>query len=50
MPFISTALRIRKGTSRIPVPSTLTIYWLGVFVLCGAAFVVFGAIVIGIGI
>lgn len=50
MLMISTGYRIRKGTSRIPVPPNLSVYGFGVFFMCGACCLVLGAILIGAGI
>lgn len=48
--LISTGNRIRKGTSRVRVPATMTIYGFGAFALGGAVVVVLGAILLGIAI
>jgi len=48
--LISAGYRIRKGTSRIRVPSALSIYGFGVFALCGTAAVVLGAFLLGLRI
>lgn len=50
MLMIATGIRIRKGTSRFPVPPTLSIYGSGVFIMCGAAVVIIGVIIIAAGI
>lgn len=48
--LISTGYRIRQGTSRLPVPPAMTIYGFGAFTLGGAAVVLLGAILLGVGI
>lgn len=48
--LMDTGYRIRRGTSRISVPPSLSIYGFGVFIMSGAAAVLLGAILIGIGI
>jgi hypothetical protein len=48
--LISTGYRIRKGTSRLPVPPAMAIYGFGAFSLAGAAAVALGALLLGVNI
>lgn len=48
--LISTGYRIRKGTSRLPVPPAVAIYGFGAFTLGGTVAIVLGAILLGVGI
>jgi hypothetical protein len=48
--LVSVGYRIRKGTSRLPVPPTMAIYGFGAFSLGGAAAVVLGAVLLGVGV
>ena len=47
--LIATGYRIRKGTSRVPVPPALSLYGFGAFVLGGAAAIALGATLLGLG-
>ena len=48
--LIFTGYRIRKGTSRLPVPPTMAIYGFGAFTLVGVGAIVLGATLLGVGI
>jgi hypothetical protein len=47
--LVATGVRIRKGTSRLRVPPTMTSYGFGVFILGGVAAGVLGALLLGVG-
>jgi hypothetical protein len=48
--LIITGHRIRKGTSRLPVPPTMAIYGFGAFILGGAVAILLGATLLGVGL
>ena len=48
--LIATGYRIRKGTSRLPVPPTMAIYGFGAFALGGVGAIVLGATLLGVGL
>ena len=48
--LISTGYRVRKGTSRLPVPPALAIYALGACTSGGAVAILLGATLLGVGL
>jgi hypothetical protein len=46
--LISTGNRVRKGTSRLPVPAAMAMYGFGALLLGGAGLLVLGAVLLGV--